>query len=224
MYQLQLVPKRDCTLASYLESRGLAHVQFARAIGRAYTEEVTYERILFALLSTNTAFDATCEAFRIVCRAQEPKVDWTCDVSLSDILSSVRTERGQTVAFPNVKARDIVDFTRRFDSHPSEFVLQDNENASQWRARVSIRGLAYMKLSFAGALLAPETADTICVDRHIQRFLYGRETRAVNTTAYTRAEESLARVGARYGMGAFVTQWTIWDWLRAKEEPHDILV
>jgi len=95
--------------------------------------------------------------------------------------------------------------------------------ASEWRARVNIAGLAHMKLSFAAALLTPETADTVCIDRHMQRFLYGRECSPC-VRIYRESEVSLANVGIRYGLSAFVTQWTVWDWLRAKEESHDILV
>lgn len=215
--QLRLLPKRSQSLSSYLETRGPIHAEWARAIGQADCEGRTYERILFALLSTNTAFDATCEAFKLLRGSY-----WADAQELETLLRSVRVGgKSQTVAYPGSKARDIAAFTTRFRAHPGMFKFRGL--ASAWRAQHCIAGLGHMKLSFASALLAPEQADTVCLDRHMQRFLYGRE-RTPSLTSYHLAEQALRKVGERYGISAFVTQWAIWDWLRGREESHDILV
>ena len=208
-----MLPACGCTLAQYLGRSARIHEVWAAIIEPVGDDQSIYDRYLFAFLSINTPFEHTCSAF-LRMRGRY----W---LDASEAEASIR--RSPLVSYAPTKARDIVAFTTRFLAHPEVWRIRADETAADTRARLNVQGLGTAKLSFALALLAPTSANVACVDRHIQRWARGSIKNTLAVKTYANIERSLVAVGQRYGVSAFVAQWTIWDWQRGREETHAII-
>ena len=211
--QLRMLPARGCTLAQYLGRSARTHEVWAAIIEPVGDDQSIYDRYLFAFLSINTPFEHTCSAF-LRMRGRY----W---LDASEAEASIR--QSPLVQYAPTKAKDIVAFTHRFLAHPESWRIRQGETAGQARDRLNVQGLGMAKLSFALCLLAPTVADVACCDRHIQRWATGQIRNTLPVKVYAQIESSIVQIGQRYGVSAFVAQWTIWDWQRGREETHAII-
>ena len=79
-----------------------------------------------------------------------------------------------------------------------------------------VSGLAWSKAPFFASLMYPTYPDVpVCIDVHMQRWLYRKEVPIKRETQYQRAQSLVARRAVRAGMPRFAYQWAVWDYVRS---------
>ncbi len=191
------------------------YLDLATAIIPPMTEEEIRWRFIFAILSTNSPFDATCVAYENLRLSTSSK---SSPLRKRDIVSLLRSSKGNAgpVMYHNVKAKSILSLK----------VPTLTGGLEKWRTECvgKIHGLGIAKASFAICLLYPHWADFCCIDTHMWRFLTGNvASKGISPPQYRWAENEIATIAQRHGVAPFIAQWGIWDMMRGRTEDHAVL-
>lgn len=202
----------DLTIGRYEE--------YVHRLAHPHSEESTYWRIVFSILTVRTAFDATVQAYERL--RENGEVPRSQDI-LARWLAEARGERtGMTVQYPGQKARYLRAFSAKWREDPKQFT-SNGDKSTGWRDRLikEVTGLARAKASFAVCLADPLGSDVICLDRHMCRLMLGYvPTGRIPTGRYDRAERKLLTLARAYKVPPFAVQWCLWDAVRGSIEPH----
>ncbi|KKN83822.1 hypothetical protein LCGC14_0294750 [marine sediment metagenome] len=201
----------DRTLAKY---RG-----YVEDMANPITEDVVFWRIVFAILSVHTAFEANELAYQRLHNNGRLPVRWR---TLTDWLARVKAG-GSVVQFAGQKARFLLDFQTDWkrDAYP---FMPNGDGSIGWRDRLmTIRGLARTKASFAVCLANPLESEVLCIDRHMARLLLGFAPKDIKRVDYERCENELLALAKGFDAPPFAVQWCLWDAQRGHVEPHTAL-
>jgi thermostable 8-oxoguanine DNA glycosylase len=195
--------------------------EFVASLNHGTDESVVYWRIVFAILSVHTTFEANVAAYQMLRENERLPRQFK---TLARWLSRVKGADGSVIQFAGQKARYLLEFDQRWreDSHP---FTPNGDGSKGWRDRLQgIRGLARTKASFAVCLADPLQAEVICIDRHMARLLLGFVPKStLPKRLYDRAERKVRALARAYKAPPFAVQWCLWDAQRGRIEPHDCL-
>ena len=213
----------DADLRTVLDLTADRYREFTAAIDSATTDNGTYWRIVFAILSVNSPIDATFECYRALrlWSARFGRIP-----SFAKLASLIRNTHGTdgVVQYHGQKADYIRGFDAAWRSDKTQF-LRNGDTDIAWRERIQVntRGLGLAKASFAVALCAPSTSDICCVDTHIGQLFGLRPQAHIGKRFYLAVESKLRALAAEYNLSVFAVQWCLWDAKRGQVNAHSAL-
>ena len=192
------------TYKGYYEEEG-------ERVGEVETQEEAYERIVFALISVNSAFDATCKAWEKV-REVRNGDKWSIYHGLR-----ARGSDGSVVQYAATKASWIGRlWMDAFENGVSLLPVGMDDNEYRLYLQHNIKGLALAKGSFA-AMLCKGKANICCIDTHMHRLFTGNVAKkGIGKRVYLAMEEGVREIAGRHGIATSVAQHCIWDGMRGE--------
>ncbi len=196
------------------------YVGYVEEMAQPITPERVYWRLVFSIISVNTAFAPNELAYRQLRQRGGLPVRWR---TLAEWLARVHAD-GRVIMYAGQKAGYLKEFQADFERDSSPF-MPNGDGSVGWRDRLqSIRGLARAKASFAVCLSDPLGADVMCIDRHMARLLLGYTPKEIKRAEYDRAEREILALARGVNAPAFAVQWCLWDAQRGHVEPHEALM
>ena len=189
---------------SYYEEEGVR-------VGQVASQEEAYERIVFAIISVNSPFDATCKAWQAV-KEVDNRSKW-------DIYHALHTPGSDgVVMYQPTKASWIGTLYRSaFEDGISLMPSDMDDNQYRLYLQHNVKGLALAKGSFA-AMLCKGAADICCIDTHMHRLFSGQPARkGVGKKKYLLMEDNVREIAQRHGVATSVAQHCLWDSLRGQQ-------
>src|SRR5574341_2211893 len=177
-----------------------------RVAGCPAPPEVVYWRIVFAILSVHTSFEANEAAYLELRKDATLPSDFTY---LAALLAQCKGVDGSVVQFAGQKARYLLDFDTEWNANWCG-LMPNGDKHQGWRDRLDgLRGLARMKASFAVCLSDPLQSEVICIDRHMAALLIGGEgvrERQLRKGEYDAGERRILRLARVYDAPPFAVQ------------------
>ena len=166
--------------------------------------------IVFALLSVNAPFGATCKAYEALRDEDTNLLDFW---SVLQVVRSSHAPDG-VVSYPWTKSKWIQTFVDSFRHDGVDFRPFVTDTDYRSYLQVNVKGLGLAKASFA-TMLVNGSADVACIDTHMYRLFEGKPAQtAVRAKTYLRLEESVRTMAYRHGLPTSVAQHCLWDAMR----------
>jgi hypothetical protein len=170
-------------------------------------------RLQFAVQSVHEQFDTTCKVM------SQWRERWP------DEEEYLATARAAGSMGGGRKASSAALLVMLCQQDHTQFLKRDGEGWVDYRERLEwVPGLGIAKAAFAACLLYPTEADVCCIDTHMTRYYRNkRGGKPCMRDEYDIAEGEVRYLARDAGIGTFIMQWAIWDSLRGKVEPHQVL-
>lgn len=176
---------------------------------RVASQHDTIRRIVFALLSVNAPFGATCQAYKAL--AEVDLCDfWTVLARIKQAASS-----DGVVNYPWTKAKWINELAFHAYVEGISFEPSVAESDVEYREYLmELKGLAYAKSSFA-VMLVKGQADVACIDTHIYRLFTGKPAKiSLSRKRYLPLEDKVRQLAQAHDIATSVAQHCLWDAMR----------
>ena len=168
--------------------------------------------ILFALLSVQSPFAATVEAYRQlnigVVNLRDKWAVYHTIVS-SHAYDGVLMYPGSKAQYIGEWARNTYEYGINYKPFPTDMDYRDY-------LRKGIKGLAWAKSSFA-VMCTVGLADVCCIDTHMHRLLTGLPARnGIPKNRYLQLEQEIRQIAQRHDIPCSVAQHALWDSMRGE--------